>query len=65
MMKEYISNFSYLSIAVMVLFFILFWFLVYQTLKIGQKKSVEFSNLPIETDTDFSASKNQGGDSNG
>lgn len=65
MIKEYVSSFSYLSIAVMILFFTLFWFLVYQTLKIGRKKSEEFSNLPIEAESDFTVKMKSGGNSNG
>ena len=57
MIKEYLSSFNYLSIAVMVLFFTLFWFLVYQTLKIGRQKSEEFSNLPFKAESDFIVEK--------
>ena len=65
MIKEYVSNFSYLSIAVMVLFFTLFWYLVYQALRIGRQKSEEFSKIPIENDLEKSEIKKFGGNANG
>jgi hypothetical protein len=65
MIKEYISNFSYLSIAVMVLFFTLFWFLVYQAIRIGRQSSVAFSKLPLESETKMTIESNNGRNSNG
>ena len=65
MIKEYVANFSYLSITVMILFFTLFWFLVYQTLKIGRQKSEEFSHLPIEAESNHTEEMIAKGISNG
>lgn len=65
MMKEYISNFSYLSIAVMMLFFTLFWFLVYQAMRMGRNSSEAFSKLPLESEAEITIESNKGRNSNG
>jgi hypothetical protein len=65
MIKEYMSSFNYLSIAVMILFFTLFWYLVYQALKMGRHQSEVFSKLPIENDIEIPEKKNYGGNANG
>lgn len=59
MIKEYLVNFSNLSVFVMILFFVLFLIVVFQALRIGKKNSEIYSKLPIESEADFSKNMNK------
>lgn len=58
MIKEYLVNFSNLSVFVMILFFVVFLIVVYQALRIGKQKSEIYSKLPIESEADINENIN-------
>lgn len=59
MIKEYLNNFSTLSVFVMILFFIVFLFVVFQALRMGKQQSEIYSKLPIEPEIDSNQNINK------
>lgn len=59
MIKEYLINFSTLSVFVMILFFIVFLFVVFQALRMGKQQSEIYSKLPIEPEIDSNQNINK------